>query len=205
MNISGSVVSTSTPAGSRPVSSTRLAQRRRDRAVVARPRSCRRGTRAARHAAAAPRCAGCTAGRARAPRRRTAPGRPSGARRRPAGAATAAPPSRPRPRRGRGATPAAVTSRRPSRERADLDELGGGGRVGRAEAEGRAPVRHRARAAGGLARVADPPAVPDQPVREQHPVGLGDELADLRLDLDRVVARRSSRTGATAARSACPP
>ena len=38
--------------------------------------------------------------------------------------------------------------------------------------------------------MADPPAMPDQPVGEQHPVGLGNELGDVRLDLDRVIARR---------------
>src|SRR5262249_4742278 len=40
--------------------------------------------------------------------------------------------------------------------------------------------------AGGPARMADPPAVPDQPVRKHRPFGAREERADLLLDLHRV-------------------
>src|SRR5262249_37718593 len=75
-----------------------------------------------------------------------------------------------------------------SRERTRLDQLGRGHGVDWSFAVGGAQPCDRARAAGRLAGVADPPPVPDQPVREHRPVLARDELAHLGLDLFRFEA-----------------
>src|SRR2546430_15308444 len=62
-----------------------------------------------------------------------------------------------------------------SRERAGLDELRGHLRVGGPLAIGGAEVSQAARAAGGAARMADPAAPPDHPLRPGGPVLAGDE------------------------------
>src|SRR5690606_11533340 len=57
------------------------------------------------------------------------------------------------------------------------------------DTERRTVARERARAARGFARVADPPSVPDHPLREHRPVLAREQLADRVLDLDRVLLR----------------
>src|SRR5205814_5074575 len=68
-----------------------------------------------------------------------------------------------------------------------LEEFGGGDRIGRSGAVGGAQPGQRARAARGLAGVADPAAVEDDAVRQHGPVALLDELGHRELDLHRVL------------------
>src|ERR1700728_1878273 len=86
-----------------------------------------------------------------------------------------------------------------SREWPGLDQLRGHGGIGRGLAAGRAQLGGPARAAGRPPRVADPAAMPDQPVREHRPLGLGKEGADLLLDLVRVILRRPPESAGEAA------
>src|SRR5690348_18178228 len=72
-----------------------------------------------------------------------------------------------------------------SRERAGLDELRGHLRVGGPLAVRGAQAGQPAGAAGGAARVADPPTVPDHPLRQVGPVLARDERGHLLLDLYR--------------------
>src|SRR6185437_4076935 len=113
---------------------------------------------------------------------RAVPGPPSSRPREPAGAARTGPtgtgPARAGPARGPG-----------SRERAGLDELRGHLRVGGPLAVRGAQAGQPAGAAGGAARVADPPAVPDHPLRQVGPVLARDERGHLLLDLHRVELR----------------
>ena len=55
----------------------------------------------------------------------------------------------------------------------------------------------------GLAGVADAPAVPDDPVRQDRPVLLGDQRGDGLLDLDRVGLGRPAPSAGPAGRSGC--
>ena len=157
--------------GARPATREQQADQRGDERG---PRSGRAGG----DAAACPRAASVAAQPAAASRRR------AGRLRRVAGVTAPPGPGLLRARRLRRRTrPAAAQVL--GRPRA-LEQRGGGARIGRAGAVGRAVGGQRARAAGGLAGVADPPAVEDHPVREHGPVALGDERADRVLDLDRV-------------------
>src|SRR4029077_18458442 len=91
---------------------------------------------------------------------------------------TRAEPTRAGPARGPGA-----------RERGGLDELRGHLRGGRTYAVGGAQAGQPAYAAGRALRMADPPAVPDHPLRQVGPVLARDERRHLRLDLHRVGVR----------------
>src|SRR5690606_5677143 len=80
--------------------------------------------------------------------------------------------------RGRSVSPAASDSRSPGRPGTPSatglpDQLEGLLRVGLALPIGGAPAGDRAGAAGRVAGVAAPPAVPDHVVRQLGPVGLG--------------------------------
>src|SRR4051794_36552892 len=68
-----------------------------------------------------------------------------------------------------------------------LDQLQRHLRVGGADAVRRAPLREPAGPARRLLGVADAAAVEDHAVGEHRPLALGDQLGDLRLDLDRVL------------------
>src|SRR5450755_5154546 len=89
-----------------------------------------------------------------------------------------------RPRAGPASQEPRGRRQRPtSRERARLDELARRRLIGGALAEGGTERADAAGAAGRLASVADPPAMPDQAVRQDRPLRARKQRSDVPLDL----------------------